>query len=578
MNFEWSFEKNAEHGKVIALAKELNNQNRKLVNILVKRGIDSFEKAKEFFRPSKDFLHNPFLMKDMDKAVERLEKAISDNEKILVYGDYDVDGTTSVALVFSFLSEITKNIDFYVPDRFTEGYGISTKSIDFAAENDFSLVIALDCGIKAVEKIDYANKKNIDFIICDHHTPGEKIPDAVAVLDPKRKDCNYPYKELSGCGVGFKLMQAFAEKNNINEDKIFDLLDILVISIASDIVPITGENRTLASMGLKMLPETRKNSLKALLKVAGLLDEENPRPITISDIVFRIGPRINAAGRLEHAKNAVNLLLENDFESAFEFAKKLDELNSERKSIQEKIVSDVDEIIENKPHLLDKKSFVFYDENWNKGIVGIVASKVIEKYYKPSILLAKSNGKWTGSGRSVENFDLYSAIDKCSHLLHSFGGHKYAAGLTIEDENLGQFIDCFEETVKSMITEDQLVPKLRISEILNFSEIDDKFMNLLAQFAPFGPENMRPVFVTFNVVDTGNSVTMGKNHEHLRLSVRDAMGNVFGGVAFGMGHLFDKIQKYPFDIAYTLGFNYWQGKKTVQMDIKDIRFGFYPVR
>ncbi len=578
MNFEWSFEKNAEHSKVIALAKELNNQNRKLVNILVKRGIDTFEKAKEFFRPSKEFLHNPFLMKDMDKAVKRLEKAISENEKILVYGDYDVDGTTSVALVFSFLSEITKNIDFYVPDRFTEGYGISAKGIDFAAENDFSLVIALDCGIKAVEKIDYANEKNIDFIICDHHTPGEKIPDAVAVLDPKRKDCKYPYKELSGCGVGFKLMQAFAEKNNINEDKIFDLLDILVISIASDIVPITGENRTLASMGLKMLPETKRNSLKALLKVAGLLDEENPRPITISDIVFRIGPRINAAGRLEHAKNAVNLLLEKDFDNALEFAQKLDELNSERKSIQEKIVSDVDEIIENKPHLLEKKSFVFYDENWNKGIVGIVASKVIEKYYKPSILLAKSNGKWTGSGRSVENFDLYSAIDKCSHLLHSFGGHKYAAGLTIEDENLGQFIDCFEETVKSMITEDQLVPKLRISEILNFSEIDDKFMSLLEQFAPFGPENMRPVFVTFNVVDTGNSVTMGKNHEHLRLSVRDVSGKVLGGVAFGMGHLFDKIQKYPFDIAYTLGFNYWQGKKNVQMDIKDIRLGFNQVR
>ena len=578
MNFEWSFEKNAERNKVIALAKELNNQNRKLVNILVKRGIDTFDKAKEFFRPSKEFLHNPFLMKDMGKAVERLEKALENNEKILVYGDYDVDGTTSVALVYSFLSEITKNIDFYVPDRFTEGYGISTKGIDFAAENEFSLVIALDCGIKAVDKINYANQKNIDFIICDHHTPGEKIPDAVAVLDPKRKDCNYPYKELSGCGVGFKFMQAFAEKNNIDENKVFDLLDILVISIASDIVPITGENRTLASMGLKMLPETKKNSLKAMLKVAGLLDYENQRPVTISDIVFRIGPRINAAGRLEHAKNAVNLLLEKDFDNALEFAKKLDELNSERKSIQEQIVSDVDEIIENKPQLLNKKSFVFYDENWNKGIVGIVASKVIEKYYKPSILLAKSGEKWTGSGRSVENFDLYSAIDKCSHLLHSFGGHKYAAGLTIEDENLGQFIDCFEETVKSMITEDQLVPKLKISEILNFSEIDEKFMSLLEQFAPFGPENMRPVFVTFNVRDTGNSVTMGSKHEHLRLSLRDASGNILTGVAFGMGHLFDDVQKYPFDIAYTLGFNYWQGKKILQMDVKDLRLGFYPVR
>ncbi len=578
MNFEWSFEKNAERNKVIALAKELNNQNRKLVNILVKRGIDTFDKAKEFFRPSKEFLHNPFLMKDMGKAVERLEKALENNEKILVYGDYDVDGTTSVALVYSFLSEITKNIDFYVPDRFTEGYGISTKGIDFAAENEFSLVIALDCGIKAVDKINYANQKNIDFIICDHHTPGEKIPDAIAVLDPKRKDCNYPYKELSGCGVGFKFMQAFAEKNNIDENKVFDLLDILVISIASDIVPITGENRTLASMGLKMLPETKKNSLKAMLKVAGLLDYENQRPVTISDIVFRIGPRINAAGRLEHAKNAVNLLLEKDFDNALEFAKKLDELNSERKSIQEQIVSDVDEIIENKPQLLNKKSFVFYDENWNKGIVGIVASKVIEKYYKPSILLAKSGEKWTGSGRSVENFDLYSAIDKCSHLLHSFGGHKYAAGLTIEDENLGQFIDCFEETVKSMITEDQLVPKLKISEILNFSEIDEKFMSLLEQFAPFGPENMRPVFVTFNVRDTGNSVTMGSKHEHLRLSLRDASGNILTGVAFGMGHLFDDVQKYPFDIAYTLGFNYWQGKKILQMDVKDLRLGFYPVR
>ena len=577
MNYEWIIKKSAEFEQIADLSSKLNNLNGKLTNILINLGVDNFQKAKEFFRPDLSGIHDPFLMKDMLKAVERLQNAIENKKKILVYGDYDVDGTTSVAVVFDFLSNYTKNIDYYIPDRFIEGYGISIKGIDYAAENNFDLVIALDCGIKAVDKIEYANSKNIDFIICDHHTPGEVVPDAVAILNPKQVDCPYPYKELSGCGVGFKFMQAFAQRNNIDSKKVFEYLDLVAISIASDIVQITGENRILEAIGIEKLMNTNKNGLKALLFTAGLVSEtdesnKNSKNISVSDIVFKIGPRINAAGRMDHANAAVELLTEKDFDSAREFANELNTLNSERKEIQDTIFNDVIDIFEKNTELLEKKSIVVHNEHWNKGIIGIVASKIVEKYYKPTIILTKSNGKWTGSGRSVTGFDLYNAIDKCSHLLHSFGGHKYAAGLTIEEENLQEFIDTFENIVSASITSDQLNPKLVISDILRFDEIDNRFLNVLSQFAPFGPGNMQPVFVTFNVRDTGQSIQIGKNFEHLRLEIKDESGSVLSATAFGMGHLFDYVQKYPFDIAYTIVENYWNGKKTYNLNVKDIRF------
>lgn len=568
MNFEWTIKRKADYKQISLFSKQLNNLHPSLTNLLISRDIDTFDKAKDFFRPKIENLHDPFLMKDMTIAVERLQKAIKNNEKILIYGDYDVDGTTSVSLVYSTLKNFTENISYYVPDRYSEGYGISSKGIDFADENNFDLVIALDCGIKAVDKINYANEKNVDFIICDHHTPGDKIPEAVAVLNPKQIDCQYPYKELSGCGVGFKFMQAYAEKENISTEKIFEHLDLLAISIASDIVPITGENRILEHFGLIELNKTKKEGLIALKKVAGAEDLN----FAVSDVVFKLGPRINAAGRMEHAKLAVDLLIETDANNAREIAEKINTFNENRKNDQDNITVDVFDIFEKKPHLIDKKSTVVYDENWSKGIIGIVASKVIEKYYKPTIVLTKSHGKWTGSARSVANFNLYEAIDSCNHLLHSFGGHKFAAGLTINDENLQKFIECFEEAVKLKITEEQEEPKIEISDIIKFSNIDDRFIKILNQYAPYGPENMKPIFVTFGVVDTGFSRTIGKDEAHLKLEIKDNSGKILSGIAFGQGHLYEIIKnKQPFDICYTIGENIFRGKKSLQLDIKDIR-------
>lgn len=568
MNFEWIIKRKADYEQISQFSKEINNLHPTLANLLINRNIDTYDKAKHFFRPSLDDLHDPFLMKNMSFAVERLQKALKNDEKILVYGDYDVDGTTSVALVYSFLRDLTKNLDYYVPDRYSEGYGISTKGIDFAFENKFDLVIALDCGIKAVDKIEYANEKKVDFIICDHHTPGEKVPQAVAVLNPKQIDCEYPYKELSGCGVGFKFMQAYAQKENYPQEKVFELLDLLAISIASDIVPITGENRILEHFGLQKLNENTRPGLNALKEVAGAVD----LVYTVSDVVFKIGPRINAAGRMDHAALAVDLLIEDDITNAKEFAEKINVFNENRKNDQDNITDDVFEIFEQKPELLSKKSTVVYSENWSKGIIGIVASKVIEKYYKPTIVLTKLHDKWTGSARSVANFDLYEAIDACSHLLHSFGGHKFAAGLTVEEENLQQFIDCFEQSVKSKITEEQEEPKIEIADIITFEDISDKFVNILNQFAPYGPENMKPVFVTFGVVDTGFSRTIGKDNTHLKLEIKDKTGKIISGIAFGQGHIYEIIKnKKPFDVCYTIGENVFNGKTSLQLDIKDIR-------
>ncbi len=567
MNFEWIIKKQADYEKIKILSSQLN-LDFTLSNLLINRGIDDFNKAKHFFRPSLDDLYDPFLMKDMKKAVERLDLAVSGNEKIMIYGDYDVDGTTSVSLIYKFLSKYTKNIGFYLPDRYTEGYGISFKGIDYAQENQYTLVIALDCGIKAVEKIEYANNKKIDFIICDHHTPDETIPNAVAVLNPKQKDCNYPYKELCGCGVGFKLLQAYNIIKKYDNDFLFTMLDLVAVSIASDIVPITGENRILEYFGLQAFNKTQNVGLRALKEVSGTSDIE----FTVSDLVFKIGPRINAAGRMKHAITAVELLIEEDFNNAMELAKEINTFNENRKSEQDEISASVDEIFEKYPNLTLKKSNVVYNENWNKGIIGIVASKIIEKHYKPTIVLTKTDDKWSGSARSVENFDLYAAIDACSHLLHSFGGHKFAAGLTIKEDNLKKFIDCFEKVVSSTLSEDNLVPKLSVSDSITFDQITDNFIKILNQFAPFGPENMKPVFLTFDVTDTGNSRPIGKEEKHLRLEIKDKSNRILTAIAFGKGHLYDIIKTgKSFDICYTIGENTFNGKTTIQLDVKDMR-------
>lgn len=571
MNFEWIIKQQADTTKIRKLSQELNNLHPALSNLLIHKNISTFDDAKNFFRPTISNLHDPFLMKNMDTAVNRLKKALINNENILIYGDYDVDGTTSVALIYNFLSEINKSsgqIAYYIPDRYSEGYGISKQGIDFADKNNFSLVIALDCGIKAIDKIDYANKKNIDFIICDHHTPAETIPNAVAILNPKQKDCKYPYKELSGCGVGFKFIQAFAKDENIAQETIFNHLDLVAISTAADIVPMTGENRILEFFGLQKLQKTTKPGLIALKEIAGKTNS----PYSVSDVVFKLGPRINAAGRMQHAKLAVELLTEKNTNNAKQLAIKLNSFNQERKINQDKIYNEIVENINQNPQLLKKKSIVAYNRNWSKGVVGIVASKIVEKFYKPTIILTKSNEKWTGSARSINNFNLYDAINKCNNLLDSFGGHKFAAGLTIKQKKLDQFIDLFEENVKSSITKEIENPKIEITNIINFAELSENFVNILSQFAPFGPQNMRPIFLTTNVVDTGLSKKIGKTGEHLRLEIKDTTGKKMNAIAFGFGKLYNEIsRKKPFNICYNIEYNLFNGQKNIQLNIKDIK-------
>ncbi len=569
MNKNWKLKELADKEKVSELKEQLNI-NEFLTNLLIQREIDNFDNAKTFFRPSLEQLHNPFLLKDMDKAIARLETAISKNEKILIYGDYDVDGTTSVALVYKFLSSFYKNIDFYIPDRYKEGYGISLQGIDYAEKNSQTLVIALDCGIKAIKQIEYANEKNIDFIICDHHTVGEKIPDAVAVIDAKRPDCEYPYKELSGCGVGFKLAQAYTEKHNLSTKNLHNLLELATISIASDIVPITGENRVLSHFGLKQIQNTKSVGLKALKKIANIKEGE---PLTISDCVFKIGPRINAAGRIKSGKDAVKLLIETDTEKAEEFGKQIDEHNITRKNLDATITQEALEMIANSPELQAKKTTVLYKSNWHKGVVGIVASRLTETYYKPTIVLTESKGYLTGSARSVEGFNVYDAINSCNHLLEGFGGHKYAAGLTMKIENFEKFSEEFENAVNKTITDDQLVPNIDIDSEITLDKITPKFFSILNQFSPFGPQNMTPVFVSKNVKDTGNSRTVGSDHSHLKVEIGDKRGAYISGIGFSMGHFYNKIKLgKSFDICYTIVENEFRGKKSLQIMIKDIKF------
>lgn len=540
-----------------------------LAQLLVQRGINTFEEARNFFRPDFDNLHDPFLMADMEKAVNRMTEAIQDNEKILIYGDYDVDGTTSVALVYKFIKKFYSNVNFYIPDRYDEGYGISVKGIDFAHQNGITLIIALDCGIKAVDKINYANELNIDFIICDHHTPDAELPKAIAVLDPKRADCPYPFKHLSGCGVGFKLLQAFVQRNQIPFSELIPLLDLVALSIASDIVPITGENRILAFYGLKQINTNPSIGVKSILNVCGLADKE----ITISDIVFKIGPRINASGRMKLASEAVELMVSSDVSFAREKSKTINEYNNDRKDLDKNITEEAIQLIASNAAYITRKSIVVYKPDWHKGVIGIVASRLSEEFYKPSIVLTKSNGMASGSARSVPGFDIYNAIDSCRDLLENFGGHRYAAGLSMKEENVPIFTERLEKYVAATITEEQTFPRIDIDAQIEFKDITPKFFSVLRQFGPFGPSNMKPVFSTKRVMDYGSSRLVGKGQEHLKMELVDASSeNVMNGIAFGMYEYNEHLKSLrPLDICYTLDENTFNNNTSIQLMIRDIK-------
>ena len=540
-----------------------------LSQLLVQRDIFTFEDARSFFRPDLSDLHDPFLMADMQKAVNRLTLAMKKNEKILVYGDYDVDGTTSVSLVYKFLKQFYSNVDFYIPDRYNEGYGISIQGIDYAAVNDYKLVVALDCGIKAIEKVKYANAKGVDFIICDHHTPDAELPPAIAVLDPKRVDCQYPYKHLSGCGVGFKLMQAFAITNNIDFSQLTPLLDLLALSIASDIVPITGENRILAFFGLKQINTNPSVGLKGILDVCGLAEKE----ITISDIVFKIGPRINASGRMKLAYEAVELLVSTDHVFAKEKSDTINEYYNDRKDLDKFITDEAIALIVADKRYAERRSIVVHKPDWHKGVIGIVASRLSEEYYKPSIVLSNSNGLASGSARSVSGFDIYKAIDSCRDLLENFGGHMYAAGLSMKEENVEEFTERFEKYVSENILLEQTYPQIDIDAVLEFKDITPKFFRVLKQFAPFGPGNMKPIFVSKKVFDYGTSRLVGKEQEHLKLELVDSScENVMNGIAFRMQEYNDHLKALnPLDICYTLEENSFNGNISTQLMIRDIK-------
>jgi single-stranded-DNA-specific exonuclease len=569
MNTRWNYQNPTEQqvNEQKQLAEELNI-NDVLAQLLVKRGISTYDEARYFFRPDISQLHDPFLMADMDKAVARLENAIRNNEKILIYGDYDVDGTTSVSLVYTFLKRFYNNVIFYIPDRYAEGYGISLQGIDFAHANDVLLIIALDCGIKAIEKVDYATSLGIDFIICDHHTPDTRLPAAVAVLDPKRDDCPYPYKHLSGCGVGFKLLQAFSKINDIDFEELEKLLDLVALSIASDIVPITGENRILTYFGLKKINSNPLVGIKGIIENCGLLDKE----ITISDIVFKIGPRINASGRIKLASEAVELLTTNDSDFAREKSNTINDYNNNRKSLDKETTEEAISILKADETSVQKKSIVVFKSGWHKGVVGIVASRLTEEYYKPTVVLTESDNLASGSARSVAGFDLYKAIESCRDLLENFGGHTFAAGLSMKIENVPIFTERFERFVAENIVEEQTYPHIDIDAILSFKDITPKFFRILKQFGPFGPENLKPVFVTRKVIDFGNSKIVGKEQEHLKLELVDSDSeSVMNGIAFGMSKYNDSIKTMkPFDICYTVEENTFNGNTTIQLMIRDI--------
>ncbi|QSB27700.1 single-stranded-DNA-specific exonuclease RecJ [Flavobacterium sp. CLA17] len=561
----WTLKPKPSEDKVKHLAQALNVEDF-VATLLIQRGIETFEDAKNFFRPSLEHLHDPFLMKDMDKAVARIESAIENQENILVFGDYDVDGTTAVSLVSSYLKSHYPNIATYIPDRYEEGYGISFKGIDFADDNGFSLIIALDCGIKSIDHIAYAKEKNIDFIICDHHRPGEFLPDAVAILDPKREDCSYPYDELCGCGVGFKLIQALGKNRNETTADLVPYLDLVATAIAADIVPITGENRVLAYFGLKVINSDPRPGIKALVH------QIKKKVLDISDVVFIISPRINAAGRIKHGNHAVELLTEFDFEQAQQFASEIEQYNADRKDLDKKITKEAfEQIIANNEE--ERYSTVVFQEDWHKGVIGIVASRLIETYYRPTLVFTKSGDKYAASARSVKGFDVYNALDACAHHLEQFGGHMYAAGMTLKAENYNIFKDAFEKQVSATILPEMRTPEIEIDAEIDFTDITPKLIRILKQFEPFGPLNMTPVFMTSEVTDTGYAKTLGADEEHLRLFVKQP-GSTDGiaAIGFGLGKKIDltKNQK-PFQLAYCIAENEWNNTVSTQLMLKDIR-------
>jgi single-stranded-DNA-specific exonuclease len=547
------------------LARELNI-DQSLAQILTQRGISSFEEARDFFRPQLTHLHDPFLMKGMEKAIDRIKVALQCGEKILIYGDYDVDGTTAVALVYGFFKQFSENIAYYIPDRHKEGYGISTLGIDYANEHGFTLIIALDCGIRSVDKVAYATSFGIDFIICDHHLPGNEIPKAIAVLDPKQNDCHYPFKELSGCGIGFKLVQAYCQVMRLPESSYTQYLDLTMVSIAADIVPIVDENRVLAYYGLRKLNESPCQGLKALMEIGGKLTN-----YTITDVVFILAPRINAAGRMGHGNEAVKMLL-CEADAALELSSVINAQNTERKSFDQNITLEALAIIEASEELMQRKTTVVYQQDWNKGVIGIVASRLTEKYYRPTIVLTESNGYYTGSARSVVGYDLYEALVACADLLEQFGGHKFAAGLTLKPENLVPFSEKFERIVADSIEPNLLIPEIGIDAAINLAQIDSKFYRILSQIGPFGPLNLNPTFVSHGVSLVGFPQIVGTNH--LKLSVKQQNSAIFESIAFGLGN-FENILKpnMLFSICYTIEENVWKEKRTLQLNIKGIRIG-----
>nr|WP_315241125.1 single-stranded-DNA-specific exonuclease RecJ [uncultured Flavobacterium sp.] len=560
----WTIKSKPSEGKVKHLAAALNVEDF-VATLLIQRGIETFEDAKNFFRPSLEHLHDPYLMKDMDKAVARIELAIENQENILVFGDYDVDGTTAVSLVSSYLKSHYPNIATYIPDRYDEGYGISFKGIDFAEDNGFSLIIALDCGIKSIDHIAYAKEKNIDFIVCDHHRPGEILPDAVAVLDPKREDCSYPYDELCGCGVGFKLIQALGQRWNETIEDLVPYLDLVATAIAADIVPITGENRVLAYFGLKVINSEPRPGIKALTH------QIKKKVLDITDVVFIISPRINAAGRIKHGNHAVELLTEFDFEQAQQFASEIEQYNADRKDLDKKITKEAfQQILENQEE--NRFSTVVFQEDWHKGVIGIVASRLIETYYRPTLVFTKSGDKYAASARSVKGFDVYNALDNCSEHLEQFGGHMYAAGMTLKAENYLAFKAAFEKCVEETIHPEMRTPEIEIDAEIDFSDITPKLIRILKQFEPFGPQNMTPVFMSSNVKDTGYAKTLGADDEHLRLFVKQNNSDGIAAIGFGLGKKIEITKNQnTFQLAYSLAENEWNDTVSTQLMLKDIR-------
>ena len=563
MQFRWK-EKEEPESEIVSHLKDCLSIPEKFAYILAQRGIKTYDEAERYFRPKLTDLHDPFLMKDMDKAVKRLEKALLEDEGIMVYGDYDVDGTTSVALVYSFLSKFTDKAEYYIPDRYDEGYGVSRKGIDVANKNGVKLIIALDCGIRSIELVTYAKSLGIDFIICDHHLPGDELPNAIAVLDPKRKDCEYPFKELSGCGIGFKLVQAFNQKNHREVDTLYKYLDLVVVSIASDIVEMTGENRILAYYGLQQINNNPRIGIQALLH-----SYKQKSNYTISDIVFGLGPKINAAGRIADAGAAVKLLIEEDFHEAISFTKVLLERNTERQGLDSNITQEALSMIEEDQGFEQRSSTVIVGKGWHKGVIGIVASRLIENYYKPTIVLTENEGIMSGSARSVRGFDIYSAIEACGDLVTQFGGHKYAAGLSLQADNFKAFSQRFEEVVKANIDERLKVPEIEYDTVISVSEINSKLMRLLKEMEPFGPGNMKPIFRANNIQDTGFARVL--KDKHLKLSTKSNHKKI-DAIGFGMAHALSKVsQGKPFDACFTIEENEFNGQKNIQLNLKDIK-------